>query len=157
MKILIILSLALTLVPRGCQEENEENWEDEPLDEVGYVAEDIKVRKAIAEWHNFLKESDSAIYAAKVKISEAADCLEDPDIHQKFKLRGKIIKAEGQLEQLSEKLLRAQKFNRSDYEYDEDIIIAMKEFEESFRRKQQVLNETLKELRSDEYYKKAAE
>lgn len=106
MKIVLIFSIALTLATRGCEKENEAGWENENIDEVGYVAEDVKVRKAIAEWQLFLKKSNEAVFSASKEISRAADRLDNPDTKSRRKLKANIIHAQEDLERLSENSLK---------------------------------------------------
>lgn len=155
MKILLIFSLflATAATTRSCQEENEEGWEKETIDEVGYVAEDMKVRKAIAEWGKFTKESYAAVSSAQSQISRAADRADDPHLQHKGKFKALVFKAETQLENLSDKLLRADRFDVEDFDYDEQTLQKMKQFQEETLKKREKLDETLKELKSSEFYK----
>ncbi len=146
MKLVLIFSLAIALASRGCENENEAGWENETIDEVGYVAEDVKVRKAVAEWQEFLQQSDEAVFSASKQISRAVDRLDNPEIKSRGRLKSHIIKAQGQLEKLSDKLLKANKLTIREYDYNETVQKKMDEFESSINEDIGRLNETLKDL-----------
>lgn len=153
MKLLFIFSFILTITPQRCQEENEENFENQYVDGFDYLAEDIKVRKAIAEWEKFIYESNAAVYSAQKQISQAADRAEDPHLRHRGKFKSLVIKAETQLESLSGKLLRADRFDIEDCDYDETTLQKMREFQVQVNNKIYKLNETLSELKSAEFNK----
>ncbi|MNK66006.1 hypothetical protein D3C87_853190 [compost metagenome] len=153
MKIILILSIVLVFAARGCQEENEEGWQNETIDEVGYVAEDIKARQAIAEWQKFLTASDSAVFAARNQISRAVERIDDPRLQHKGKFKALIFTAETRIEDLSDKLLRADRFTIEEDNYDEETLHKMKQFQQETMQKREKLNETLKELKSSKFRK----
>jgi hypothetical protein len=112
MKILLLASLLLALIPRGCAEESEDTVDNLALEDVSYVAKDIKVCKAITNWDEFVTESDSVILSAKIQISRAVDRSDTPKLKHNLKFRNEIFRADAKLERLSEKLLWAKKFKR---------------------------------------------
>lgn len=113
MKIFIIMAaVVLVLAPRQCAEEDEETDKENPIENSDYVAKDVSARIAIAEWHDFIKESDSIILSATKQISSAVDMTDDAKLKHKFKFKNDIYLADGKLERLSEKLLWAKRLER---------------------------------------------
>ncbi|AWH86411.1 hypothetical protein HYN59_15415 [Flavobacterium album] len=148
MKVFMLAAVLLALAPKGCEEDVDEKSVYETTEQADYEEMDYRVRNAVAEWKLFKKESESNIIAAKVRISKATDKLDDPNRHHKLKLRNAIIDAEGQLEQLSEKLLRGERFEEKadSLEIDASVIKRMENFMESYREKEAKLKETLSEM-----------
>lgn len=153
MKLLFIVSFILAITPQRCQEESEESLENQAIDGVDYLAEDIKIRKAIEEWEKFIYESNAAVYSAQKQISQAVDRAEDPHLRHRGKFKSLVFKAETQLESLSGKLLKADRFDIEDCNYDEATLQKMREFQVQVNNKIYKLNETLSELKSAEFYK----
>jgi hypothetical protein len=151
MKILLMASLLLALMPRGCADENEDSIDNEPLEGVSYVAKDIEVRKAVSEWTQFIKESDSVILSAKIQISRAVDRSDDPKWKHNLKFRNEIYHADGKLERLSEKLLWAKKFEKKEAtQMDDQTLKKMASFKNEFREDTAKLNSILLKLKAEE-------
>ncbi|MEL1242694.1 hypothetical protein AAEO56_00355 [Flavobacterium sp. DGU11] len=148
MKFILFTALLLALAPKACEDDTEEKTLYETTEQSDYEELDYKIRNAAAEWKLFKKESESNIMTAKKKISKATDRLDDPNRKQKLKLRNAIINAEGQLEQVSEKLLRGERFEdkMDNYKVDASVIQRMESFMESYRKKEEKLNEAIAEM-----------
>jgi hypothetical protein len=148
MKIIIIAAMLLATAPKGCEEDTEEQVVYETPERSEYEAKDYEVRNAIAEWEVFKAGSERNVMAARKRISKATDRLDDTQKHNKLKLRYAIIKSEGLLEQLSEKLLRGERFEEKikEYKLDGSVIQKMNGFKESYRNKEEKLNEALEKM-----------
>ncbi len=148
MKIFILAGILLALAPNGCAEDTEEKNLYETTEQAGYEELDYKIRNATAEWTLFKSQSDANVMAAKKRISRASDRLDDTNRQHKMKLRNAIMKADGQLEQLSEKLLRGERFeDKLDANaINGTVIERMEGFMESYREKEEKLMETLAEM-----------
>lgn len=141
MKLFIIVGLMVLTTAKGCVEENEEGWETE-TNTVGYDAEDLAVRTAIADWSQFVAESLSVVDDACVKIAQATDKVDNPGIHR-GRLRSAIIKAEGRVEKLSDMLLKAQKIKPHNYKFDDRTLDEIASFKEDFKFRREQLEEAL--------------
>lgn len=150
MKIIIItVAVLLALAPSRCAEENEEVTAEDSIENGGYVAKDIEARKAMADWQVFITESDSAIFSAKVQISEATDRSETPKFKDNKKFRNDIFRADAKLVKLSDKLLRAKKLVPDVVmPPDEMTLQKMESFKKDFRADQAKLNEILVKLKN---------
>ncbi len=144
MKTLILAGLFLAAAPIKCKEDDSEEYRD--IDEVGYVAEDIFVRKTVEDWEKFLRQADSTIMAAEKDISVANDRLYDLK-SGRSRLKGSIVKAETRLETLCERLQRISAYNYTRIQPDEEMIQKMEDFKDGFYKDREKLNEALKELK----------
>jgi len=145
MKIYVLAGILLALAPKGCAEDQEEKEQYETTVQADYEELDYKIRNAIDDWKLFKRQSENNVLAARKKISRAADRLDDPDGKNKGQLRNAIFKADSQLEQLSEKLLRGERFEEKidAFAIDASVIKRMERFMESYREKEAKLMETL--------------
>lgn len=146
MKILMIGCLLVALTSRTCAPENEEGWQNDT-----YVAQDVAARKALADWKQFIKESDSAVMSAKIQISEANDRLDDAKVPHKLKFRYSIISADSNLEALSEKLLKAESYGGKDTVFDDETLQKMASFKADFKKQRDKLNTALLKLKNNEF------
>lgn len=150
MKIFIITVLLFTMTsPYQCTGENEEGWTTESeMEPIGYEAEDVATRKAIADWNQFLAASAVVVDEACIKISEANDKLEDPQLKNKRKLRHAIIDANSRMDKLSLMLLRAKAIQPHDFKLDETTIKAIKSFKKEFNNHREKLDKSLTEMKA---------
>ncbi|RWW91760.1 hypothetical protein [Flavobacterium cerinum] len=146
MKVFIIAVLLFTMTsPYQCTEENEAGWATE-MEPIGYEAEDVATRKAIADWNQFITASDFAVDEACIKISKANDKLEDPQLKNKRKLRYAIIDANGRMDKLSNMLLSAKAIQPHNFKLDETTIKAIKSFKKEFNNHRKKLDKSLTEM-----------
>lgn len=148
MKLLLITVLIFAMAsPYQCTGENEEGWVTEfEMEPIGYEAEDVAARKAIAEWNQFLAASDAVVDAACIKISIANDKLEDPQCKNKRKLRHAIIRANNNIDKLTTMLLSYKALEPRNYRLDNVTIRAIKSFKEEFSHHREKLEEALTEM-----------
>lgn len=147
MKIFIaIAALLIAVAPQGCAKDEEESEISTP-DATGYTAEDIRMRKALADWTAFCSEADSIVMDARIQISQATDCYYDPHIANRSKLKSAIIRSESRLGKLSDHMLQRKKFPEDRFQTDETILQEIEVFKKDFRHKQEELNESLLELK----------
>jgi len=146
MKIFVMAGLLLFVVsPYKCADENEETTEKETVGG-SYDAQDAEVRSAIADWEQFLVQSDSIVDAACIKISQATDKLENGQVHHKGRHKSAIIKAQAKMEKLSDMLMAAKKIRPENYKFDENELQHIEHFKKEFKSKREELNEALEEL-----------
>lgn len=147
MKITVAAAVLFALVSKGCAEDTEEEAAHPTTEQSEYAAKDYEMRNAVAEWEQFRKESDRDVMAARIRISKATSRL-DSGAHKNTKLRNAIIKAEGLLGQLSDKLLKAKEFDDDarKYELDELTLRDMYLFSESYKKKLEKLNSALEDM-----------
>lgn len=148
MKMYLLAVLLLALAPNGCSGDQEEKELYETAEQADYEELDYKIRNVVEDWKLFKRQSQNNVLAARKKISRAADRLDDPNRKNKGQLRNAILKADGQLEQLNEKLLRGERFEEKmdAYALDASVIQRIESFMESYRDKEERLMITLAEM-----------
>lgn len=151
MKFVLILSIIIAIAGRGCKEDNEDDHQSETLDEVGYVAEDVRARRAVADWIEFRKDCDSTLAAANEEICRAVDRIGDANLYHDVKFVLLVRKAELQLESLNEKIDGANRFTNKKRNLDGIMLDEMEDFKENIKHKLEKLNETLLKIRSPEF------
>lgn len=148
----ILLSMMIALAAQQCREDHDEDYEMvRTEDEIGYVAEDLIRREAIAKWEQFLTDSHKQLDRAEKEVTMAMDRLEEPGTKNKLLLEVEIINAEGMLEQLCEKLDRGSRFDGIDLS--DDNIARMNHFMADYKKKEEKLKKVLSGLQSKKFKK----
>lgn len=145
MKITLLLAmLILSTAPQRCEKDTDE---DILVDETGFTAEDVKMREAFKDWEAFRKNADKIVMDARIQISEANDCYNDPDTPNRGKLKAAIIRAEERLEKLSDKMLKGRKYTNGYLLWNDTTLKEIQAFKEDFTVLHRQLDEALKELK----------
>lgn len=148
MKIFIVLTaLLIAVAPQKCAKDEEESGITNLFDDRGYTVEDIRMRKAFTDWMEFCREADSIVLDARIQISEASDCYDDPHTINRGKLKSAIIRSESRLGKLSDHMLQQKNFTQARFQTDESILQEVENFKKDFRQKQEELNKSLFELK----------
>lgn len=148
MKIFIVLTaLLIAVAPQKCAKDEEESDITNLSDDTGYTAEDIRMRKAFTDWMGFCQQADSIVMDARIQISQATDCYDDPNTTKRGKLNSAIIRSEKRLGKLSDHMLQRKKFTKARFQTDESILQEIETFKKDFRQKQEELNESLLEMK----------
>lgn len=148
MKIFIaIAALLIAAAPQRCAKDEDEKDITTELEENGYESYDIRIRNAYSDWLAFCREADSIVLDARIQISEASDCYDDPHTINRGKLKSAIIRSESRLGKLSDHMLQRKKFPDERFYSDETILREIEVFQEDFRQKQEELNKSLLELK----------
>ena len=148
----VVASLMITLAAQQCREDHDGDYEVvRTEDEKGYVAEDMIRRMAAADWELFMQESNKQIDAAEKEITRAMDLLEEPGTKNKLELEMEVIRAQGMLEQLCEKLGWGARFEGIDL--NDENIGRMNHYIADYRKKEEKLRKVLEGLQSEKYRK----
>lgn len=148
MKLFIALAaLFIAVAPQGCAKDEEETEITNSPDDTVNAADDIKMRKALTDWMEFCRKADSIVLDARIQISQASDCYDDPHTANRAKLKSAIIRSETRLGKLSDHMLQRKKFSEEHFKTDESVLQEIESFKKDFLHKQQELNESLLELK----------
>ena len=150
MKIILLTSLLLTLLTRGC--EPEANAESEPEIVTGCTLEAEKTA-ALSEWNSFLQKAKLKTAAAESEIATACDRLDDPDTKNKLLLQSSVFHAENLLERLCEKQERGRSYTIFLQAIDRETIQSIKNFEMDYKVLEAHLNDAIKRLHSPMFKK----
>lgn len=142
MKYIILTGLIGLATARGCRQDDEADF---ILTDDGDTIFKTEVE---VQWRRFKYQSDSALYAADVQISEALRVLAKEQTPSKFILWTDIVRAERLVERLGDKQEAGQRFEDDAAIFDKKKLREMEIYQKRYKQIEAKLGKALKKMKA---------